>query len=626
MWLRPSAIAIVCLALAGYVSAQTFVQVATAPATVQASNSIIAATVSSPQVAGHLNVVAVGWGDATSVINSVVDTRGNTYTLILGPTRFSGLSQSLYYAKNIAAGSNTITVTFNQSASFPDMRVTEYAGLDTTAPLDQWVGASGTGTLADSTTELTSVPNELIFGSGTTGAAFTAAGSGFTSRLVNAFGNIVEDKTVTSTGTYNATATTSSSNWIMQMATFKVASGTPIAHPVALADQGCTLDTLNPNKGGKHPQLSELRAATLAWSGAADWFRVYRSTTSGGPYTLLQDCIRATTYTDNAVSDEQVWFYVVTGVTGGVETTNSNESSGAIPPQSLAARTQGPLHRAISDSLTTSGVVADNQVLRRSIADSVAGVSDAVTGIRTPAHNILLSEPLLTSDLLSVAAPHARSASITQSVSSSDAIARSQVTGRAPTESLTTTATLQLAHSPALSQSLTTSDSLARREVALRTFAEVLSTNDSLTVSGRPGTISESFATIGAVVAQAVHPRGISSTQTTIDSVAARRPLSFFAFTETLSTADAVAGMKNASGPVLTENLTTSAAVTTRRALHITIADAVTTSDALVRHVTLNRNLADSFATNAAVSGLKPTAVKTIYSGGAVYSGTSQTH
>ena len=59
--------------------------------------------------------------------------------------RQSGLRQAIYYAKNIAAGSNTVTVKFNQAAVFPDVRILEYSGLDTSDPLDVTAGAVGTG-------------------------------------------------------------------------------------------------------------------------------------------------------------------------------------------------------------------------------------------------------------------------------------------------------------------------------------------------------------------------------------------------------------------------------------------------------------------------------------------------
>jgi hypothetical protein len=53
---------------------------------------------------------------------------------------------------------------------------------------------------------------------------FNAPGSGFTNRVITNFGDIAEDKSVTSTGSYNATAAMrASAAWVMQMATFKAA-------------------------------------------------------------------------------------------------------------------------------------------------------------------------------------------------------------------------------------------------------------------------------------------------------------------------------------------------------------------------------------------------------------------
>jgi hypothetical protein len=55
-------------------------------------------------------------------------------------------------------------------------------------------------------------------------AKFTGPGSGFTSRIITSpDADIAEDQTVTTTGSYSATAPNSSSNWVMQVATFQKA-------------------------------------------------------------------------------------------------------------------------------------------------------------------------------------------------------------------------------------------------------------------------------------------------------------------------------------------------------------------------------------------------------------------
>ena len=214
----------------------SFVQVNSGPSTIQSSNSSVSVAYSNVQTAGHLNIVAVGWGDTTSAISSVTDSKGNTYTRAAGPTSNTGLQQAIYYAKNIAAGSNTVTVKFNQAAAYPDVRILEYSGLDPSSPLDATAAAVGNGTSASSGSATTTSANELIFGAGTTtGTAFTAPGSGFTTRIVNNYGNMAEDKVASSSGSYAATATNSSGNWVMQMATFRASSSSSPPAPTVTA-------------------------------------------------------------------------------------------------------------------------------------------------------------------------------------------------------------------------------------------------------------------------------------------------------------------------------------------------------------------------------------------------------
>ena len=197
-----------------------FVQVKAA--TPQTASASVAVTFTTAQTAGNLNIVAVGWNDTTSTVSGISDSRGNSYALALGPTSGTGLRQSIYYAKNIVGGSNTVTVTFNQAAAFVDVRVLEYSGLDTVSPLDKTAGAAGSGTSASSGAATTTSANELIFGAGMTTTHFTGAGSGFISRIITVpDADIAEDQTVSSTGSYSATAPATSSKWVMQIATFK---------------------------------------------------------------------------------------------------------------------------------------------------------------------------------------------------------------------------------------------------------------------------------------------------------------------------------------------------------------------------------------------------------------------
>jgi len=202
-------------------SAISFVQVAAA--TPQSLTSTVSVAYPSPQIAGDLNVVVVGWNDTTAGVQSVTDSLENTYARAVGPTKGNGISQSIYYAKNIIAGSNRVTVTFNQSAVSPDIRVLEYAGANRTSPLDVTAAASGSGTTTNSGSATTKFASELIFGANTVFTGNKGPGTGFTARIITSpDSDLAEDEVVSVTGSYSATAPLGSSgNWVMQMATFK---------------------------------------------------------------------------------------------------------------------------------------------------------------------------------------------------------------------------------------------------------------------------------------------------------------------------------------------------------------------------------------------------------------------
>ena len=211
----------------------TFVQISAA--TPHSSANSVAVIYPSPQSAGNLNVVAIGWGDTANAVLSVTDSKNNAYVPAVGTTvnASGGLSHTIYYAKNItaaAAGSNTVTVTFNAAAAFPDVRILEYSGADVSAPVD--VSATGTGSGATSSTTAVTTSNaaDLLFAANVVATQSTAAGSGFTSRLISADGNIVEDETVTVVGSYSPTATLNSGQWVMQMVAFRT-SGSPPPPP-----------------------------------------------------------------------------------------------------------------------------------------------------------------------------------------------------------------------------------------------------------------------------------------------------------------------------------------------------------------------------------------------------------
>jgi hypothetical protein len=360
-----------------------FIQVAAA--TPQSPTQIVAASYPGAQTAGDLNIVVVGWNDTTATVQSITDSRGNPYTLAIGPTSGAGVRQAIYYAKKIASGSNTVTVTFNQPANFPDVRILEYSGLDPASPLDVAAGTSGNSTTSDSGPVTTTAANELIFGANCVATGTSGAGTIFTSRIItNPDSDIAEDRTVSAVGTYNATAPlTSKGNWVMQVATFKATQGT-ITSPTVSS----VAPTHGPITGGTAVTITGtnfVSGATVSFGGSAATGVTYVSSTS----------ITATTPSHAAG-------------TVNVAVTNPDSQSGALsngfsydPPPSIVTVTpsSGLTSGGTSVVITGSNFVSGATVsFGGSPATSVSFVSSTSLTATTPSHaagtvNVAVTNP-----------------------------------------------------------------------------------------------------------------------------------------------------------------------------------------------------------------------------------------
>jgi Galactose oxidase-like, Early set domain/Bacterial Ig domain/Fibronectin type III domain len=198
----------------------------------QSAQSTVTVKFNAAQTAGNLNVIVVGWNDNTATVNTVSDTSGNVYTLAVGPTAGAGLTQSIYYAIPIAAaaaGANTVTVGFSAPASYADVRILEYSGIDQAFPLDGKVAASGNSASSNSSALTTTNPNNMLFGANMVATGTSGAGAGFTTRIItNPDGDIAEDRVVNAVGSYSATAQLSGSGpWVMQLVAFRAGNSPP---------------------------------------------------------------------------------------------------------------------------------------------------------------------------------------------------------------------------------------------------------------------------------------------------------------------------------------------------------------------------------------------------------------
>ncbi len=231
--------------ISGHAQTSSIAFVQTNVAEPHPSATTVAIPYTSAQSLGNLNIVVVGWNDSTAQVSSVADSIGNSYSVAVGPTVQTGLAtQTIYYAKNIlsaAPNANVVTVTFTTAAISPDIRIAEYDGLDTVNPLDVVAAAQGNSALSSSGTVTTTNANDLLVGANLVQTVTTGPGTGFTNRVITSpDGDILEDRAVTTTGSYSATAPDSpAGGWIMQMVAFRSASTSAVP----------TISSLNPISG-----------------------------------------------------------------------------------------------------------------------------------------------------------------------------------------------------------------------------------------------------------------------------------------------------------------------------------------------------------------------------------------
>jgi hypothetical protein len=134
----------------------------------------------------------------------------------------------LFYAKNIAGSTNTVTATFSSTNNHPWVAVFEYSGLNPTNPLDQAMFAQGSGSSADSSaTSMTAASNELVFAAAGFPASYTGAvtaGAGYTLLLQDTSSErgATEAMTTNSTGAFHGTFNLNPSTyWSVIVATFR---------------------------------------------------------------------------------------------------------------------------------------------------------------------------------------------------------------------------------------------------------------------------------------------------------------------------------------------------------------------------------------------------------------------
>jgi hypothetical protein len=181
------------------------------------------------ELAGDANIVVIGWNDITRTVSSVTDSHGDTYS-VAAPIKTcttGTLSQAIYYCANVPAGPNTIAVTFNGAAVYPDIRIAEVSNVNLAA---ENVSASGTSD-TPSSGFLTPANSSLIISGITTSGTVSGAGTGFTQALRTIpDGDLLQYKVITSGPVFDSATMVARDNWVSQMVNF-YKSATPVPTP-----------------------------------------------------------------------------------------------------------------------------------------------------------------------------------------------------------------------------------------------------------------------------------------------------------------------------------------------------------------------------------------------------------
>ena len=255
---------------------------------------------------------SVQLGSSSSLTETVTNTGGAAVTISQASSTaaafsISGLNLPLTLTPNQSA---TFSVTFTPTSSGAASGSLSLGSNASNSPLT--IALSGTGTAAG---QLAVSPTNLSFGNVAVGSSATLSGT------LNASGAAV---TITSASLSNGEFAVSGLSLPATLAAGQSASFSVTFTPQA---SGATSATLSfASNAVNSPAVQSMtgtgttpvqHSADLSWNSSNDavGYNIYRSTVSGGPYTMVNPTLDGTTaYTDNTVDSGQTYYYVATAV------------------------------------------------------------------------------------------------------------------------------------------------------------------------------------------------------------------------------------------------------------------------------------------------------------------------
>jgi len=282
-------------------------------------------TFTSGVTTGNAIIIFVGWWSTSVTLNSVSDSRGNTYTLIDNPTNFNGARGAMAYALNATGGTNTITVTFSGSVD-SIFEAHEVSGIATNNALDQHaIGTVSFDTAYVGPSIITTVDGDYIFAgmfdSTGSGIGLSSVSNPFALRL-NSGGISSADAVQTNQGAAQAIGITSAnSNMITSIAAFRAVSATSPSLPP-------TGDTQSPSAPlGFSVIAISTSQINLSWAASTDnvgvaGYKIFRNDS--------QVATSATNnYSDSGLSANTLYSYTLAAFDAAGNTSSQSSSASA---------------------------------------------------------------------------------------------------------------------------------------------------------------------------------------------------------------------------------------------------------------------------------------------------------
>jgi hypothetical protein len=326
---------------------------------------------------GAGNVLVAAWasenGGGGTTIASVSDNAGNVYADAGGARTTDTAANTMadiWYAANSVAGGTVVTITTSPSGMTGTAVIWEFSGVDIYSPIDQTsvLGSQSATTTPLGASVVTTSPAEVIVSIANVQGTVTgmksgnnfsndsvANGDGWAHFVTTSAGAYTPQWTNSTSGTYCSTSVSFKAlstvggacdlnqDGVVNVVDVQLATNIDLgllACPVAINGGVCGTTLVNEIVSaalGQGCSASINHSVSLTWTASVSpniaGYNVYRSNTTGGPYTQLNSSIvNTTSFTDVNVTAGQTYYYVTTAVdTSNNQSGYSNQAQATVP-------------------------------------------------------------------------------------------------------------------------------------------------------------------------------------------------------------------------------------------------------------------------------------------------------